>query len=245
MSSETSWRKLLVRLPSRSLRSSSLFAWFAHPNHQMWISEHVSGSAAKWMSVCGLSISPRCWVTIGWSHQPLSQLCNLATSFSLYNWVLLQSIWRADKWQFEMCPWPQSHFNQKPKALNDHFRTFSWREHAVECRASVPTIPHWAWGRSNHFPMALMAGSGVGVGTWQSDVSRLRKLNPLDWGVSFSSPCTSVCVLASHISHGTITSSQVKSQKRECVVTATVLEILLQRLLFPQMAKAVNVSVYA
>lgn len=80
----------------------------------MWISEHVSGSSCQ-VAECGLSISPRYWVTTGWSHQPLSQLCNLATSFRMYNWVLLRSIWRADKWQFEMCPRPQFSFQPKTK----------------------------------------------------------------------------------------------------------------------------------
>lgn len=106
---ETSLKETLG--PLRVLPCSSLLTRFAHLNHQMWISEHVSGSSCQ-VAECGLSISPRCWVTTGWS---LSQLCNLATSFRLYNRVPLQSIWRADKWQFEMCPRPPFSFQPKTK----------------------------------------------------------------------------------------------------------------------------------
>lgn len=109
------WRKHAVLRQTGALLWRSSMTWFAHPNHQMWISEHVSGSSCQ-VAECGPSISPRYWVTTGWSHQPISQLSNLATSFRMHNWVLLRSIWRADRWQFETRPW-HFHFSTKPKAL--------------------------------------------------------------------------------------------------------------------------------
>lgn len=50
------------------------------------------------------TVSPRFWVTNGWSHQPFRHFCHQATILKMHNGVLLRSIFRAYRWQFETCP---------------------------------------------------------------------------------------------------------------------------------------------
>lgn len=154
-------------------------SWFAHPNHQMWISERVLCSSCRVAERVDPPSAPWCWVTTGRCHQPLSQLCNLATSFRMYNWVLLRSI--LEDWQMTVLKYVHGlDFSFQPKNQmhsSDHFPAFNWREHVVKCGASKWMVSDWSvmgwviW--VVYPPLGRALHSQQTVGTRRNDPRRL------------------------------------------------------------------------